>query len=52
MIHTDTLSMSCHICGKQIATKRVEHDEVLKPSEAIRWHERVIAHIRKVHVKP
>jgi hypothetical protein len=46
---TDTLFINCHFCGRRIASKGVEDHQNLSPSLAIRWHERMIAHIRREH---
>ena len=47
----DTLFMTCHICERVIVSETFEDGHKLAPSKAIRWHERVISHLRREHVR-
>jgi hypothetical protein len=48
---TGTHTLLCHICGEVIASREVAGGRDLPASEAIKWHERAIAHLKKAHVR-
>lgn len=46
---SDTLTITCHFCGRELRHQRVEAGKYLAPSTVIRWHEAIIAHVRREH---
>lgn len=48
---TDTLFMSCHICGETVVSTEVDHNRILPAHKVISWHERLIAHVQKNHLR-
>lgn len=46
---TDTLWLSCHICGKRVGQKQVPHDAKLSAALLIKWHERMVKHLQEKH---
>ena len=49
MCKTDTLFITCHICGKELAHQKVDHNQILTAEAAIRMHESMIRHLRTRH---
>jgi len=47
----DELFIRCHICGTTVMTEKVPVDATLPPWKVIRWHERMISHIRRAHLR-
>ena len=48
---SDVLFIDCPRCDERIASRRVEDGERLPTWLAIRWHERAVAHLRRVHLR-
>jgi len=48
---TDTLFIRCPRCDEEVVSKRVEDGERLPTWLAIRWHQQVIRHLRRVHLR-
>lgn len=48
---TDTLRIECPYCERELQRERVPTRGNLPPWRAVRWHEQMVRHIRRQHMR-
>lgn len=46
-----TVFIACYVCGKHVVERNLPEGKVLPPSEVVTWHERMVGHLKREHVK-